>query len=96
MEAPMPRPSSFSLTFFFVKGQAPSASLMGIKVFLPPHEGSTRLSVTHPSWGAGAPTSAGHVSPPVPWAWSCPGPGTYTRPMLPDILERGPQPSPLT
>lgn len=43
MKAPKPLPLFLFLTFFFVKGQALSASLMGIKVLLLcnclPHEG---------------------------------------------------------
>lgn len=57
-----PYPSSFFLTFSFVKGQAPSASLMGIKVLLPcdclPREGCAVQGTCYPPrvWGgAGAP-----------------------------------------
>lgn len=72
-----PHPSSFFLTFSFVKGQAPSASLMGIKVLLLcdclPCEGCAAVQGTcYPPkvWvGVGAPTSpwvCGDTSPQGP------------------------------
>lgn len=82
-----PYPSSFFLTFSFVKGQAPSASLMGIKVLLLcdclPREGCAAVQGTcYPPrvWvGAGLPLQQGCVAAPASRAQSCPFPGAHKR-----------------